>query len=811
VRHDFWFALRRLRRRPVHAALIILTLGLGIGASLAVFTVVDAVLLRPLPFPKPDRLLSVLQSIPVPGFPELNLPGVTLRRMQEGARSIERMAGYTTRDVNLVRTDVTDRLISAQLTPGFLDVLGVAPAIGRDFTTEEDLPGGPRAVLLSDGLWRTTFASDPDVVGKTANLEGDLFTIVGVMPPWFAVPSREIAVWEPLRLSPTVVDPGNNRLTVIARLKDGAVITTAQSELTRIIREVGREFPGPHPGSALDPAGYRANVRLLADGVVGDTKPVIMLLLGGVILLLLLTCANVANLQLANVILRSGELSVRAAIGATRRRLISGALIEGIVLTATGALLGLVVAVSGAAFLVKLLPPSVTITGPLLGVRSLAVAVIAVLVIGAIVGALPVAVVAGRNPSNGLHDRAAAASPRVAGRLRRSLAIAQVALAVLLVHGAGLLISSARAVQRVSLGFRTDSTISLRINLPAPMLRDRTRREVVLRRIVQDVNALPGVQTAGLVNALPFELGRRDQAMAVEGRPFKADGSDPLADYRVVSHGYFAAMGIPLLKGRLFTDDDATATMTPLVISRSLERLLFSDGADPLGTRLRFGPASPWMPIIGVVGDAKNRSITEPSRPEFYTPGLGTWSFLAFRSELTIVARTRGDAMALAAPIRRVVREVAPDISTFNLATLDDVIRTARARMIMATELMTGYAVLALLLAVAGTYALLAYLVSQRRHELAVRLALGATSRDLARLVGGECARLIGYGVMAGLAGAMISSRLLAGLLFGVGTLDPLVTGGVLVVAAVAGIAASLLPARRATRVDPGLALRSGG
>jgi predicted permease len=524
-----------------------------------------------------------------------------------------------------------------------------------------------------------------------------------------------------------------------------------------------------------------------------------------------LACANVANLQLASVILRSGEIAVCSAIGASRRRLISGAFIEGLVLTTGGAILGAVIAVGGAAILMKLLPPGVATTGSLPGIRSVGVAVLGVLVVSAIVGAFPVAVVAGRNPSDGLHDRAAAASPRLAGRLRRALAIAQVALAILLVHGAGLLISSARQVQQVALGFRTDSTISLRINIPAPMLRDRTRREVVLRRIVQDVNALPGVQSAGLVNALPLEIGRRDQAMAVEGRPFRADGSDPLADYRVVSHGYFAAMGIPLMKGRLFTDDDATATLTPLVISRSLEQLLFPDGEEPLGRRLRFGPASPWMPIIGVVADAKNRSLTEPSRPEFYTPGLGTWSFLAFRTELTIVARTRGDAMALAAPIRRVVRDAAPDISTYNIATLDDVIRSARARVITATQLMTGYAALALLLAVAGTYALLAYLVSQRRHELAVRLALGASSRDLVQLVGGECARLVGWGTVAGLLGATLSSQLLSGILYGVGRLDPLVTASVLVVTAAAGVVASLVPARRATRVDPGLALRSGG
>jgi putative ABC transport system permease protein len=811
VRHDLWFALRRLRRQPLHAALIIATLGMGLGASLAVFAIVDAVLLRPLPFPAPERLLSVTQSIPVPGFPELSFSGLTIRRIREGARTIERIAGYGTRDVNLVRSEGTERLISAPVTAGFFRTLGASPSLGRAFTSEEDLPGGPRAILISDGLWRTTFAANRDVIGSVANLEGELFTIVGVMPPWFAVPSRDVSVWEPARLSPAVIDPGQNRFSVVARLREGVSLSAAQSELTGIIREVGREYPGPHPGSALDPAGYHANTRLLADSVVGDTKPVIILLLGGVLLLLLLTCANVANLQLANVILRASEISVRAAVGATRARLVSGALLEGILLTTAGAVFGVAVAAAGATVLVRLMPASVAIAGPLLGARVLFVAAVGVLVIGAVVGAIPVAVVAGRDPSGGLHDRAAAATPRTAGTLRRALAVAQVALAVLLVHGAGLLIASAREVQRVALGFRTDSTISLRINLPAPMLRDRTRREVVLRRIVQEVSALPGVQVAGLVNALPLELGRRDQAMAVEGRPFRADGSDPIADYRVVTHGYFATMGIPLLKGRLFTDDDATATLTPLVISRGMEKLLFPNGEHPLGRRLRFGPASPWMPIIGVVDDAKNRSVTEPSRPEFYTPGLGSWSFLAFRTELTIVARVGGDAMALAAPIRRVVRETAPDIATYNLATLDDVIRVARARMTTATQLMSAYAVLALLLAVAGTYALLAYLVSQRRHELAIRLALGATRRDIVTLVAGECARLVGFGAAAGLLGAVIASRLLSRLLFGVGTLDPVVTVVVLIVAAGSGVAASLIPARRATSVDPGLALRPGG
>jgi hypothetical protein len=299
--------------------------------------------------------------------------------------------------------------------------------------------------------------------------------------------------------------------------------------------------------------------------------------------------------------------------------------------------------------------------------------------------------------------------------------------------------------------------------------------------------------------------------MAVEGRPFRADGSDPIADYRVVSAGYFAAMGIPLERGALFGDDDANPTRTPLVINRALARLLFPDGADPIGQRLRFGPASPWMPIVGVVGDATNRSLTEPPRPEFYTPGLGTWSALAFRSELTVVARARGDAPQLATPMRRIVRDASPDIATYNLATLTDVVRDAQARMVAATRLMSGYAVAALLLAVAGTYALLAYLVGQRRHEIAVRLAVGASRDDVVRMVARESAVLVGTGAVAGIIGALFSSRILAGLLYGVGAFDPLALAVVTAAAISAGVAAAVVPARRAARVDPGLALRSGG
>lgn len=809
--HELWFALRRIRLRPLHSAVVALTLGLGIGASLAVFAVVDAVLLRPLPYPDPDRLVRITQSIPAPGLPELSFSDVGFQRLAVQGRSLAAVAAFETRDANLVDRDAPLRLVVARVSAALFEVLQVTPALGRGFTGEEDQPNGPRALVLSDWLWRAAFNADPGVVGTTANLEGEPYAIVGVLPPAVSFPSRDVAAWEPIQLDPAAVNPYQIRYGVVARLRDDVSLSQAQLDLTEPVRSVGRDFPGPHAGSVLDQAGYLAHVRPLADAVVGDVRPVVVLLLAGVMLLLLLTCANVANLQLAGVITRGEELAVRAALGATRGRLVRGALVEGVLLTGAGAALGLAVALLGAQLLVTLLPQGIAASGPLLGGRALTVTALAVLAIGAVVGAVPVALVARRDPARGLRDQDAGANPVAANRMRRVLAAAQVALAVLLLHGSGLLIASARAVQRVDLGFRPESTISLRINLPDATLRDRTARETLLRRLVADVGRLPGVIAAGLVNALPLTPGRQDLAMAVEGRPFRADGTDPLADYRVVSTGYFAAMGIALRQGRVFTDDDATNRYTPLVISEGLARRLFPGGEDPVGQRLRFGPNAPWMPIIGVVADAKNRSLTEDPRPELYVPGLGSWTNLAFRTEITIVARARGDAAGLAGPLRRIVAEAAPDVATYNLASLEEIVRDATARMTTATRLMSGYAVAALLLALAGTYAVLSYLVTQRRRELAVRMALGATPRSIVTLVARESARLVGIGVVVGLLAAAASARLLAGLLYGVGSLDLTVVLAVVAAAGLAGLLAALLPARRATRVDPSHVLRSGG
>jgi putative ABC transport system permease protein len=813
VRHDIWFALRRIRLRPGHSAVVVLTLALGIGASLAVLGAIDAILLRPLPFADAGRLVRIGVGIPVPRLPDQNLSDISYRRMVQDSRTLAGAAAWTTRDANLIQQSGTQRLVVARVSASLFSVLRTQPAIGRAFATDEDVPGGPRALILSDRLWRSTFGADTSIVGQTVNLEGEPFTVVGVFAPTMSFPSRDVAAWEPLQLDPAAVNPFNLNYAVVGRLRDGISLAAAQADLTAPLQAVGREYPGPHPGSAFDPSGYSARVQFLGDSVAGDAKPVAYLLLAGVVALLLLASANVTNLQLAAATMRGEELAVRAALGASSARLIRGAVVEGVTLALAGTVVGIVVAMTGAGLVTSLLPPGVAPVGALLGARSIAFAGVLATVVGAAIGALPVLALAGRDPASGLRERAAGATSVLAGRLRRGLAAAQVALAVVLLYSSGLLVMSAQRVSDVRLGFQAEGALSLRLNLPSAILEDRSARETLLRRLSADIARLPGVTAVGLANSLPLTTGPRDIAMAVEGRPFQADGTDPIADFRIVNGGYFQAMGIAVTRGRAFTDDDATNRITPLMINETLARQLFPNGEDPIGQRLRFGPVAPWMPILGVVADAKNRSLTEAPRPELYTPALGTYSNLTLRSRLTLVVRSRtgGAAVAaLAGPVRAIIADAAPDVAIISVATLDDVVRSSRGSMTTLTQLIVGYAIAAFLLAIAGTYAVLAYLVTQRRRELALRVALGATTRAIAGLVMGESARLTALGVALGAAGAVASARLMAGLLYGVTGLDPAVLGGVLLAAILAATLAAIVPARRALRADPASVFRSG-
>jgi putative ABC transport system permease protein len=806
MRGEIAFALRRIRHRPAHALAVALTLGLGLGASIAVFGAVDAILLRPLPFAEAGRLISITQRIPVTGLPELTISDIGYRRIAQDTRTLSGAAAYNTRAANLVRAVGTERLVIARATANVFSVLRVRPLLGRAFTAEDDVPNGPRVLVLSNGLWRTMFNADSSVVGQSVNIEGAPYTIVGVLDANVVFPSRDVSAWEPLQLDPSAANPFQNSYSVIGRLRPGVTLDQARRDLTEPIRAVGREYPGPHPGTALDPAGYGANVRPLAATVVGDARAVVTLLVGGAMALLILTCANVVNLQLASVIVRGEEIAVRTALGATRWRLIRGAIVEGVLLATLGALVGLIAMSIGARLIVAILPTGVAIQSSALSVTTLGVTALAVLAIGAVVGAVPTFVFTRRSPADALRDRGGVST---AVGMRRALSSAQVALAVVLLHGSGLLLVSAARVQEVDLGFRTEGTLSVRINIPDATLRDRTARETLLRRFLGEIAALPGVTEVGLANTLPLTLGPRDMGMAVEGRPFKADGTDPIADFRLVSGGYFATMGIVATRGRTFTDDDATERVTPVVINETLARQLFGDREDPIGQRLKFGPVAPWMPIVAVVSDAKNRALTDPPRPELYLPALGSWASFSLRSGMSIVARTPGDAMRLASPIRTAIRSSAPDVAIARIVSLGEIVRDAQVRSVTATRLISWYAAAALLIAMSGTYAVLAYLINQRRRELAVRRALGAPARAMVGLVARESATLIGLGVLVGVVGTAASRRLLSGLIYGVGSLDVGVLGLVVSMAIAAGVVAAIVPIQRALGADPCEALRS--
>lgn len=810
MRLDLQFAWRRIARQPRHAALVALTLGLGLGASFAMFGAIDAILLRPLPFREPDRLILVTQTMPIEGLPELAFSDVGYRRVLTDSKTLEDAAAQTARDANLIRGGSTDRIVVSRVTGNFLRLAGITPAIGRAFSAEEDTPNGPRALLLTDRLWRSHFGSDSGVVGTTVNLEGVTTTIVGVLPPEVVYPSRDVGAWEPMQLDPAATTPFTRSFRVIGRLKPGIDLATAQQDLTAAVRSVGRDFPSPHPGTPVDPANYSAKVGPLAASVVGDTRRMALLLTAGVGALLLLTCANVANLRLAESLSRSTEYAVRLALGASRAQLVRGALIEGVLLATLGAAVGAAIAMMGAGVVRALLPTGVPLTATAFGGRAVLAAVACILGVGAAVGAIPVVALTRRAAGEGLRHGATGAVPVAAGRLRKALAAGQVALAVLLLHDASLLLSSAREVGRVSQGFRAEGALAMRISLPAATQRDREARESLLRRLVGGIAAIPGVSSIGIANSLPTMNGPRDQAMAIEGRPFKADGTDPMADFRIVSNGYFAAMGIPLVEGRVFTDDEATDRSTPLVVNRALARQLMPNGESVVGRRLKFGPVSAWMPIVGVVGDAKNRSLAEPPRPEFYTPALGTWSQMSLRTQVMLVARTEVEPTALAPAMRELVRSSAPDVAVVDLSPLPDVVRRSRTRVDAVTRLMGVYAATALLLAIAGTYALLSFLVAQRRREIGLRIALGASPTAVVSLVLREAAQVAGSGALLGLLGAAATGRLLAGMLYGVTTMEPRILLGVVGGALVSAALASFVPAQQALRADPAATLRAG-
>ncbi len=803
---DLRYAIRSLRRSPGFALAAVATLALCIGATTAIFSVVYSVLFRPLPFADPDGLLLVrttwrqmTSSFSVGNWADVN-------RQQH---SFEYFVPAHAESFNLAGTDAPENVTGARVGADYFAMLGVRPALGRSFLAEEDAPGRGDVVVLSDGLWRRRFGSDPRVVGSQVRLDGRPHTVVGVMPASMDYAVFDEELWVPTAFSAErLAMHDEHYLVVMGRLRPGVTLTQAEVELQGLAGWLRTNFPKENRDRGILVASFK-------EELLGEHRPRLYVLLGAVGFVLLIACANIANLQLARAAARSRETAIRVAIGAGRTHLFRLALTESLVLAVAGGVLGLLAGYWGVEALAGFGPRDVprleqaTINGPVL-----AFALGLTLLSGLIFGLAPALRTAARPPHEALKE-GGRSGVRAVGRdrMRNALVVAEIALALVLITGAGLLIRSAIALNAVDPGFDPSGVVAGRVSLPAVAYETPEQVTRAFQRMEEGLVALPGVANGALVSTAPLE-GGSSNGLVPEGRPL--DISSAINSMtRLVTPGYFATMKIRLLRGRTFTADDRRGAPLVMVINETLAREAFP-GQDPIGKRIACcepGPdGSPnWKEVVGVVNDVRAGGLHEEPEPEFYLPMIqapdAAWTWTD--RTMTVVARGAGDALSLMTPMTRAIAEVDPALPLYNLETMQGRLVDSLAQSRFSTMLLTAFGTIALLLAAIGVYGVISYGVTQRTQEIGIRMALGARHADVLALVVRHGGRLAAIGLAVGLAGALALSGLIRSLLFQVSPTDPPTFATGMIVLTTVAVLAAALPARRAARTDPMVALRS--
>jgi putative ABC transport system permease protein len=798
---DVRYAVRGILRKPGFAVVATITLALGIGANAAIFSVIDAVLLRPLPYPEPDRIVKLWELEPEgqQRNVDYNFSPANFFDVRDQNESFEQVAYYGRGAVSLTGAGDPQRLTVAWTSANFLEVVGVEPLVGRGFAPGEDQPGSDRMVLLSEGFWRRHFGGDSSVVGQPIRFDGESFTVIGVLPGYVEFPET-VDAWVSLGIDPeTASKRAVHFLGVAARLRSGVTLEEARAEMSALAGRLEREYPQTNAGRGF-------NVETAQEHAVGDIRPALLTLLAAVGLVLLIACANVANLLLARATSRQKEIAVRAALGAGRGRLVRQFLTESVILSLLGSAAGVLIAVWGKDLLVALGPKEVArLSGTSLDHRVLLFTVGVSLLTGIVFGLVPALQASKPDLNDALKDGGRGGAGLARTRTRGALVVFEVAVSLVLLAGAGLLVRSFVRVLSVDPGFDPRNVLTMQLSLPESKYGEASQTAAFYQQLQERIAALPSVRYVGVVNSLPLSASGATAWMHVEGRPNPPDVEPPEVGYRVAGGDYFRVMGIPLLQGRAFSTQDSAEATPAALVNETLARA-FWPGEDPLGRRFKLGPnpeGGSWITVVGVVGDVRHSDLESAPRPEaFLAHAQESWS------SMTVVLKVDGDPSSLVAAVTDQVRSMDPDQPVFSVRTMEEVRAASVAGRRFSMALLAGFAGLALVMAAVGLYGVISYSVAQRTHEIGIRMALGAKAGDVLRLVVRQGLGLVGMGVAAGLVAAYALTRFLEGMLFGVSPTDPATFAGIAALLVGVALLASYVPARRAARVDPMVALR---
>ncbi len=805
---DLRFGWRTLWKHPGIMAVAVIALALGIGANSAIFSVVNAILLRPLNVPQPERMVAVTENRG--GEIWSTVAPANFVSWRERNQVFAEMAAFAGYSYNLLGGEAPEQLQAMRVSASLFPMLSISPALGRNFLPEEDQPGKERVVIISHNLWQKHFGSQPNIINQTINLGGNSYTVVGVMAEGFEFPNPDTELWTPIAINDGTVDGmGGRIINVLARLKPNVTLGEARREMNALAQKLAEERPDFN-------AGWGVSITPLQELVVGDVRRSLLVLLGAVSFVLLIACANVANLLLARAARRQREIAIRIALGASRLRLVRMLLTESMLLAMVGGALGLLLAVWGVDGLLALAPGNLPRAGEISMDRWVFVYTLAVSLLTGFIFGLAPALQASKPNLNELLKEGIRSSPAGFGRdrLRSLLVVAEVALSLVLLIGAGLLMRSFVRLQNVDPGFDPRNVIAMRVSLPDEKYAEDEKVVGFYREAFARIKRLPEVRQAGAIHVLPWSGDNSGRYFHPEGRPMPKAGEEPTYNYRVVTPGYFETMSIRLLRGRDFAVEDTAQAPGVVILNEAMARL-FWPNEEALGKRVkhRGREEDPWFTVIGVVGNVRHHWLGDATQPEIYftyaqVPILGSRTIERHRRSMQIVVRTDSDPLTIVPAMRREVASIDAELPLYNIKTMDERLGYSLVRPRFNTLLMSIFAAVALILAAAGLYGVMSYMVAQRTHEIGIRIALGARQKDVLMLILKQGFKLILAGIIIGLVAALMLTRFMSGLLYDVSVRDPYIFAGISFVLAAIALLACYIPARRATRVEPTVALR---